>query len=101
MTSVAGSISKYVFYFKKTMFPKKAFSNMFICVGQMKATWHTSLSAVVSHTVFDIILLSCVWGEKRHVTQVTTLLYFYFGTILPSTFSTLFFLGIGLSQGLS
>lgn len=64
MTFVVGSVSKCVFYFKKTVFPKKAFSNMFICVGQMKATWHTSLSAVVSHTVFDIIPLSYMEGKK-------------------------------------
>lgn len=60
MTSVVGCLSKHVFYFKETMIPKKAFSDMFIHVGQMKVTWHISLSAVASHAVFDIIPLSCV-----------------------------------------
>lgn len=67
MTSVVGALSKYVFYFKKAMFPKKAFNDMFIHVGQTKVTWHTSLSAVASHRVFDIILLSCV--KKKNTTK--------------------------------
>lgn len=60
LTSVVGYLSKYVFYFTKSMFPKKAFSDMFIHVGQMKVMWHTSLFGAASHTVLDIILLSCV-----------------------------------------
>lgn len=67
ITSVVGSLSKYVFYFKMTMFPKKAFSDMFIHVGQMKVMWHTSLSAVVSHSVFDIIPLSCVKKSQLNI----------------------------------
>jgi len=48
------------------MFPKQAFSGVYIHIGQIKVTWHTSLSAVVSHTVFDIIPLACVGGKKNH-----------------------------------
>lgn len=111
------AVFQNVFYFKKTKFPKKAISDMFIHVCQMKVTWHTSFSALVSHTVADITRLSCMektpqlnitcsWfaceWNRRHVTQVTTLCKLFLCWNNPSfNFFQSFFLDIGWMWGFS
>lgn len=115
ITYVVDCLSKYVFYFKQTKFPKKTFSDMFIHVRQMKVTWHTSFSALMSHTVADIIRLSCVKKtpaeyhmflicmsvkKKARYTSHRTLQTLFLCWNNPSfNISQSFFLDIGWMQG--
>lgn len=114
MTSVVGYLSKYGFYFMKSMFPKKSFQwHVYSCWSNESHVAHLPFWCGKPHSVWynPTILcgkkqlnircawLACQWNRRR-VTQVTTLhKLFLFWKNPPFNFFHSLLLGVGWIQG--